>query len=139
MIETWPCHQVRRSDILALFAVIQLKCMYCAKSFIAPAIHLFSNGYFQANDHHSLVIYIELKLSVKKHKEAGETLRYFVVDVLRFCNPAPVDCIDRHYDVCRMLLSLLSCTTQCRNIWHNAHLSLLWAFWIINAIVLRYI
>ena len=53
--------------------------MYLATSFIAPAIHLFINRYLQATAHYSPIIYLYLKLSVKIHKEAGETLTHSVL------------------------------------------------------------
>jgi len=56
LIETWPCGIAELCNILALFTLTQLKFMYLAKSFIAPAIHLLFNRYSQATSHHSPMI-----------------------------------------------------------------------------------
>jgi len=57
-IETWPSGKAEHSNILALFALTQLKFMYLAKSIIVPTIHLFINPLSQATAHHSLIIYV---------------------------------------------------------------------------------
>jgi hypothetical protein len=70
--------------------------MYLAKMFIAPAIYLFINRYSQAAAHHSPIIYLSLKHSVKIHKEAGETLTHSVRLSPPSLVPSLFDCIDRH-------------------------------------------
>jgi len=57
-IETGPCSQAERSNILALFTLTRQQFMYLPKSFIAPAIHLCINRYQQATAHHLPIIYL---------------------------------------------------------------------------------
>jgi len=57
-IETQPCGKAKCSNIVSLFALKLQKFMYLAKSFIPPAIHLFTNWYSQATAHHSPIIYL---------------------------------------------------------------------------------
>jgi len=44
LIDTWPWGAAKPSTIIALFPLIQLKFIYLAKWFIAPAIHLVINS-----------------------------------------------------------------------------------------------
>jgi len=57
-IDTRPCGNAVRSNILALFTLILLKFIYLAKKYIVPAIHLFINQYSQATAYHSPIIYV---------------------------------------------------------------------------------
>jgi len=49
------------------------------------------------------------------------------------------DCIDCHQHLFRLSLWLPCWPNQSGNSWHRAYIPLLWAFWILDAIVLRYI
>jgi len=72
-IVTQRCGTAERSNIFALFALIPSKLIYLAKRVIEPAMHLFTNRYFQGCDHLSHIIYLKMELTVRLHKEAGET------------------------------------------------------------------
>jgi hypothetical protein len=90
----WPCGKAKRSNILALFALTRQKFMYLGKSFIAPAIHLIFNWYPQATAPHLSIVYLQLKLSDKIHKEAAETLTHSVLLFVRSLDSPCFDCID---------------------------------------------
>jgi hypothetical protein len=78
--------------------------MYFAKSFIAPAKYLFINQYSEASAHHSPIMYLQLKRSVKIHKEARENLTDSVLLFLHSRVPSRVDCIDGHQHLFSMSL-----------------------------------
>jgi hypothetical protein len=70
-----------------------------AKRFNAPAIHLFMNRYAQATPYHLPMIYLQLKLLVKLHKETGEPLMHSVIAfLLSYISPC-FDYIDHHQHV----------------------------------------
>jgi len=137
-IKTRPCGKAELHNHLALFTLTQLKIMYHGKRFIAPAIYLFMNRYSHATSYNSPIIYLEQKLSVMLHK-AGELLTHSVLHFLpsfispRFC------CIDRHQHLFSLSLWLPCWPNQSGHIWRGAHILLLWAFRILDAIVLFYI
>jgi len=58
LIVTRPCGKAEQHINLALFTLTQLKIMYHAKRFIAPAIHLFMNRYSHATSYHLPIIYL---------------------------------------------------------------------------------
>jgi len=138
-IETRPCGKAEPSNILALFALTWLKFIYPAKRFIVRAIHLFINRYSQATAHHVPKICLQLKLLVKLHTGACET---FTHSVLLFLHSPILPCFDTiDYYQHRFSLSVwLPCwSIQSGHICHGTHIPLLWAFRILDAIVLLYI
>ena len=80
--------------------------MYLAKSFIAPAIHLFINQYLQATAHYLPIIYLQLKLLVKIHTEAGERLTHPVLLFLHSLITPCFDCIDRYQQLSACLFDI---------------------------------
>jgi len=138
-IKTLPYGKPERSNILARFAPTWLEFIYLAKRFIAPAIHLFINQYSQATAHRSPIIYLQLKLSVKLHKEAGETLTHSVQPFLRSLVPPRFYCIDHHKHLFSLALEHPGWPNQSGIIWGGIHIPLLWAFRILNAIALLHI
>jgi len=138
-IETQPCGKAKRGNIFALFALTRLKFIYLATRFIVPAIHLFINRYWQATAHYSPIIYLYLKHSVKQHKEAGKTLTHSVRHFLRSHIPPLVNCIDCQQHHSSMSLWVPCWPNPSGNIWHGTPIPLLWAFRILDAIVLLYI
>ena len=138
IIETRPCGKAERHNNLALFTLTRLKMRYHAKRFIVPAIHLFMNRYSQATSYHSHIIYLWLKLSVKLHK-AGEPLTHPVLLFLpSFISPRFYS-IDRHQHLFGLSLWLPCWPNQSGNIRRRAHILLLWAFQILDAIIVLYI
>jgi len=135
-IETWPCGKAKCSNILALFALTRLKFMCLAKRFIPPAVYLFINRYSHAIAHHSPMIYLQLKLLGKIHKEAGETLTHSVILFLHSLIPPRFKSVDHHQHLFSLSLWLPCSPNQLGNIWRGAHIPLLRAFRILNAIVL---
>jgi len=95
-IETLPFGKAKRSNILALSALTGPEFVYLAKVFIAPPIHLFGNRYLQATAYNSPKIYLKLKLSVKLHREAAETLMHSVLLVPYCLIPPLFYCIHHH-------------------------------------------
>jgi len=100
--------------------------MYPVKSCIAPAIHLFINRYSQVTAHHMAMIYLYRKLSVKIHKESGETLTHSVVHFLPSLIPPRFDCIDSHQNIFGPSLRLPCRLNQSVHIWDCADILLLW-------------
>jgi len=119
-----------------LFLLIRQKFIYFAKSFIAPAIHLFINPYPQATVHHLCIIYLELNLLDKIHKEASETLTHSVLLFLYTFIPACFHCIDCNQHRFNHSLRLWCRPNQSGNIWEGARIPLNWALRMLDAIVL---
>jgi len=113
--------------------------MYLAKSFIVPAIYLFINHSSQATAYYSPIIYLQLKLSVKIHKEPGETLTHSVLLFLHSLIPPRFDCIDRHEHLFSLSLWLLCRPNRLGNLSHSAHIRLLWSFRMLSDIIFLYI
>jgi len=113
--------------------------MYLFKWFIAPAIHLFINRYSHATAHHSPIIYLQSTLSVKIHKEAGETLMHSVLHFLHSLITPCFDCIHPHQHCFIPSLWLPCRPDQSGNSWQGAHIPLLLAVRILRAMVLLYI
>jgi len=134
-IETRPCGNAVCSNILELFTLILLKFIYLAKRYIAPAIHLFINWYSQATAHHSPIIYLQLKLSVQLHKEAGETLTQSVLVFLNSHIPPRIHCINRYEHLLSMATSPPCWLNQYGYIWCGTHILHLWGFDVLNGIV----
>jgi len=111
--------------------------MYHAKRFIAPAIYVFMNRYSQ-DTYHSPIIYLWLILLVKVHK-AGEPLTHSVLLFLPSFTSPHFNCVDRHSHLVRLSLWLPCGPIQSRHSWRSAHILLLWAFGILNVIVVLYI
>jgi len=137
--ETQPSGKAVRSNILALFTLIQVKYIYPSKRYVAPAIHLLLNRYSQATAHYSPIIHLKLKLSVKLHKEAGETLTHSAQLFLNSLIPPRFYCIDHD-----QYLFGLSSWPPCRpnesgNNLCGTHIPLCWAFRILDAIVWLYV
>ena len=113
--------------------------MYLVKRFIAPAILLFINRYSQATAHHSPIIYLQLKLSVRIHKEASATFTCSVILCLHSLISLRFDCIDHHQHFF-IPSSCLPCRpNQSRIIWRSAQILLCWVFGNLDALVLLYI
>jgi len=138
-IESWPCGKAERSNILALIALARLKFTYLAKRFIPPAIHLFINRYLQATPHHSPMIYLSPKLLVKIHQEVGETLIHSVLLYLHSLIPPRFDCINSPQHLFSLSHWLPCRQNQSGNIWRGTHIPLLWAFCLLDAILLLYV
>ena len=138
-IETWFCGKAVRSNILALLCLTRLTFMYLVKRFGGHTLHLVINQYFQATAYHSPIKYLQLILSVKIHKEAGESLTHCVLLVLQSLIPHRFNCIDRHQHIFSLSLGLPRRPIQSGNISHSAHIPLLRAFLNLDAIVLLYI
>jgi len=132
-IETWPCGKAERSNILALFALTQLKFICLAKCFIAPARHLFINRYLQATAHHSPIIYLWLKLSVRIHREADEPLTHSVLLIPRSLIPPRFNCFDCHQHHLSLSMWPLCRPNQSGNNWRGTHIPLIWTFRILDA------
>jgi hypothetical protein len=109
-----------------------------AKSFIAPAVHLFINRYSQATAHLSPRIYLYLKHSVTIHKEAAEILTHSVLSFLHSLVPSHFKCIDGHQHHFSMLLLLPYSPNHAGNKWCSTHIPLLWGIRIVDAMVLLY-
>ena len=109
-----------------------------AKRFIVPAMHLFMNRYSQATSYHSPIINLKLKLSVKLHT-AGEPLTHPVLHCFSSFISPRFNCIDRHQQLFSLSLWFPGRPNQSGHIWRGAHILLLWAFWILDAIVVLYI
>lgn len=136
---TWSSRKPERSNILSLFSLTGLQCMYLAKSFIAQATHLFINLDWKASDQHLPITLHCIKQLVGIHKEAGETIIHSVVDFLYTIVPAYFDYIERHQLLINLALGLPCTLHQLRNFWHTTHIQLLWAFPSFKAIVLLHI
>jgi len=135
-IETLPFGKAERSNILALFALPWLKFIYLAKTFIAPAIHLLIYRYSQTTAHHSAIIYLQPTVSVKLHKEAGETLTHSVLHFLHSLIPPCFYCINHHQDLFGLSIWLSCWPNHSGHIWGGSHIPLLWAIQILDAIAL---
>jgi len=138
-IETQPCGKARRGSILALFSLILLKFIYLAKGFIAPDIQVFINWFSQATSHHSPITYFQLKIFVKLHLEAVEPSMHSVLLFLDSLLPPCFYCIDHQKHLFTHCLWRPYWLNQSGNIECDIHIPLLWAFQVINAIVLLYI
>jgi len=138
-IKTRPCGKAERSNILAMFALTQLKFTYHSKRFIAPAIHMSINRYSQVTVHHSPIVYLLLKLLVKILKPAGETLTDSVLLFLDSLSPPRFDCTERHQQFISLSLWLLCRPNQSGNIWCITHIPLFWPFGNLDGIALLYI
>jgi hypothetical protein len=101
----YPCGILERSDILVLFTLTRLQFLYLAKSFIAPAIHLFINRYSKVAALHSLITYLYsfpwsryIQMPVKRSHILAfcffTTLCLLVLIALRFFNTSCVTLID---------------------------------------------
>ena len=134
LIETWPCGKAERRNYVALFTFTRLKMMYHAKIFILPAIHLFMNWYSQATSYHSPIIYLQLKLSDMLHKAGGQLTHSVLLFLPAFISPR-FNCIDCHSHLFSLSLWLPCRPNQSGHIWRGAHILLLWAFRILEAIV----
>jgi len=77
-IETQHCGKAEPSNNLALFAPILSKFIHFAEWYKAPTIHLFINRYSPVTAHHSVIVYLYIKLSVKLYKAPLETYRRIV-------------------------------------------------------------
>ena len=138
MIETRPCGKAERHNNLALFTLTRLKMMYHGKRLIASGIYLFMDRYSHGTSYHSPIIYLELKLLVMLHT-ARESLTHSVLLFLPSLISPPFCCIDHHEHLFGLSLWLPRGPNQSGHIWHGAHIQLLWALRILDAIVLLYI
>jgi len=137
-IETWPCGNAEQHNNRALFTLTRLKMRYHAKSFIAPAIHLFMNRYSQATRYHSAILYLQLKLSVKLHK-AGEPLTHSVLPILPSFISPPFYCIAHPQHRFSLSLWLPCWLNQSGHVSRGAQILLQGAFRILHASVQFYI
>jgi len=112
-IKTLLCSKAMHSNILSLFTFTRPRFIYLAKRFIVSAIHLFINRYSQATTHHSPIIYLQLKLSVKIHKDAGETIMHAVLLFLHSLIPDCFDYADHHQQIFSLSLWLPCRPNQC--------------------------
>jgi len=96
LIETWPFGKAEPSNVVALVALIQLKCIYLATWLILPGILLFINQYSPVTAKYPPIIVLYMKISVKQHQELGEnSLTDSVLCFLDPVIPPSVHCIDR--------------------------------------------
>ena len=70
--ETWPFGKAKPSNILALVALILLKCKYLAKWFILSAVLLYINQYSHATAYYCPIIFLQIKLLVILHIDPGD-------------------------------------------------------------------
>jgi len=138
MIETRPCGKAERRNHVAVFTLTWLKIMNHAKRFIAPAIHLFMNRYPQHTSYNSPRIHVELKLFVKLHI-AGEPMTHPVLLFLPSIISPRFNCIDHHQHLLRFSIWLPCQPNQAGRVGRSAHILLLRAFRIFDAIVVLYI
>jgi len=72
LTKTQPFGKAKLSNILALVTLILLNFIYLGKWFISPAILVFINQYSHATSRYSHIRFLQMKSSVKRHKEPGE-------------------------------------------------------------------
>ena len=98
--------QAEKNNVVAMFYLTKLLCIYLGHQLIAPAVYLCINRYRQATVHHTPRIELYLKLPVMLHNQAGDTLTHSVLLILRSLVPPCFYCTDHHHQVAAWVVDL---------------------------------
>jgi len=139
-IATWPRGKAEHSNNLVLVTLSLLKFDHLAKWLISLVLHLFTGQYRNATSYNSPIIFLSINFSGNEHKEPGKNLlTYFVLHYLVVLIAPHFHRIEHSQPPFSHLLWPLGSPNQSGNIWSGTHISLLWAFRVLNTIMLLYV